>query len=484
MLGRTGDILNIIPAVEYEAKQNGYKPKVISAEKYADVLDGFDFLEKIIFPGDFTDTSGAILFAHRNHHYEKLITCAVYGKNYKVDKKCSSFLREAWRLSQCPEPWGKLPLRVTSRDSHSEDILLHELPVDIYRTSKKIILTALSGTSSPFQHRELLLTALNEKLGEEHIILDISDIKARRIYDLLAIYERAKCLIAIDSAPLHLAKAVPDMPVISLISDLKDEWHQSSWTKQHAARILYSEVPGKLEEIVCQINDPYYNKPEIHLVTTSSRKDEEVRRRDNLALQSWFQDRRLSGADNYYIYTYEANGAPKVSSLIEHAYERTKNENDIIIITNADICFVPGTTGWILHEVERHGAVYFHRHDFQRIEQLFTSEHQVASGKWYPGSDTFAFTKKWWQDHRDIFPDMYFAREFWDMIFRNMIKRSGGTEIHNAIYHEKHPSFWESKENRNCQENLHNKALAQRWLETYGGDWNDWKYKLHQLRYK
>jgi len=485
MLGRIGDILNIIPAIKYESQQHNYKPKVIAAKKYADVLDGFNFLEKVEFPGEFTDTAGAVIFAQRNYPEYILVNCAVYGRNYKVNKKCSSFLREAWRLSHCPVAWGKLPLNVTNRNQERENAILNFL--EISENKKPIVLTALSGTSSPFQYRELLLNKLTERLCEKFLIIDISELKAHRIYDLLSLYERARCLIAIDSAPLHLAEAMPrtppKLPVVSLISDLKDTWHQSSWRRNHILRVLYSEVPNRMEEII-QAAIEGHNLPTsaIHLVTSSANNsDKETKIRKHIALASWTKERIIAGYGRWFLHFYESNKIPKVKKMIDDAYQETCR-GDIILITNADINFVPGITGWILHETERHGAVYFHRHDFPKIEDNFISEDQVAEGKWYPGSDTFAFTKEWWKEHHEIFPDMYFAREAWDMIMRNMIKRSGGVEIHNAIYHEKHPSFWEAKQNSNCRENLINRSLAKKWLEQYGGDWNDWKFTAQQLK--
>ncbi len=479
MLGRVGDILNIIPAVEYEARQHNYKPKVISARQYAGVLDGFDYLEKEVYPGEYWDITGAIAYVYQNFPGYKLINCSVYGKNYKYDKQCNSFLREAWRFTQCPIAWGALPLIITNRDIDRELEINERLEID--KITKPIVLTALRGNSSPFDKAQKLLNKLNERLGNFYHILDISEVKAEQIYDLLTLYEKADCLIAIDSAPLHLAEAVQTykkLPVISLISDLKDKWHQSSWRREHILRVLYSEVFDRIDEIIQAVKQRFnYKRPTIHLVTSSAiNPDKDTQRRYSLAHISWLNERKLAGLDRWRFHYYPSNNnIPKVKKMIDYAAEEA-SDDDIILITNADICFVPGISGWILHETDRHEAVYFHRHDFEKITNLFISESQVGKGKWYAGSDVFAFTKRWWNKHKEIYPDMYYAREAWDMVMRNMIKRSKGTEIHKAIYHEKHKSFWEAKENRNCPENLHNRALGQDWLNRYGGNWNDWKF--------
>ena len=482
MLGRTGDILNILPAIEYESKQNNYKPKLIVAKEYADVLDGCgDYVEKVVFPGNFKNINQAINLAYNNFPQTKIINCAIYGENFKIKRECSSFQRESWKFSECPIAWGRLSLNFPNRNNEREKQLLSKV-IESRIGYKPIIITALSGHSSPFNYTNELLELLKSSLSEFQIF-DISDLRAERFYDLLALYEKAHALIAIDSAPLHLANAVPNLPVISLISDLKDDWHRSSWRPNHILRLLYSEVPTNLDKIVKATREGNsYRKKQIHLVT--SHKDKlfgEDFRRFEFAQKTW-EDESKANRLIWNISYYRSTSIPKVKKMIDFVEDKIGYTDDIIMICNSDISFVPGITGWILHEVERHGAVYFHRHDFVRLTNPLISEADVIKGKWYCGSDAFAFTVEWWKENREDFPDMYFAREGWDMIMRNMIKRSGGTEIHSAIFHEKHKSFWEAPENKNCAENIHNRKLAQEWLNKYGGDWNDWKFTVQQMK--
>jgi len=486
ILGRTGDILNLLPVIEYEAQQNKYKPRLVVAKEYADVLEGVDYVERVIYNGEFQDILGAITYATARHPDDQIINCAVYGKNYSYKKKCASFLREAWNFAQAPVAWGSLPLNINRRSPEREKKLLED--IGYFDSDAPLIVASLNGHSSPFPHREILIRKIANELVmgklKDFRFIDISGVRAERIYDLLALYERAHCLIASDSAPLHLAEAMPslppELPIISLISDLKDHWHQSSWRKKHILRLLYSEVPNNLDEIIKAIEQGFtYERPSIRLVTSAPNSfNDETKRRNSLALASWIKERNIAGAGFWYFDFYNSMTVPKVKTMIDFISDKA-NTNDILMITNADINFVPGITGWILHEIKRHDAVYFHRHDFfNRMEGNLISEAQVTAGKWYCGSDAFAFSRKWWLENRDIFPDgMYFAREGWDMVMRNMIKRTKGAEIHNAIYHEKHKSFWEAPENKNCRENLINRSLGQQWLNNFGGDWNDWKLK-------
>jgi hypothetical protein len=487
LLGRAGDICNFLPVIKLESDLHGYIPKLIVAKDYADILEGCSYVDPVIYDGNPRDYKKARIWLSRNKiklDGYKIIDCSLSGNGYQLAKRSSSFVRESWRLADCPLPWGELPLIFDKRDAEREKLLTNAFAVE----GKHIILTALNGSSSLYKYADKLLVYLLENLSEEFQIIDISNLKAIRFYDLIGLFEKAHCLITIDSGPLHLAHAVPEMPVISLISDLKDQWHQSAWRPQHTLRLTYSESYSKFAQIAIAASGGRYYEQDIIAFISSKNifPDKEESRRIDLAERTRKFENEMAG--KLWIFDYyktEGSDIPYVKQMIDQI-ANTLSFDSIIMICNADICFVPGITGWILDAVRQYGAAYFHRHDFKRlgrpyIERPFISESQVKDGKWYPGSDAFVFRKSWWEKHRSIFPDMLFAREAWDMIMRNMIKRSGGTEIFNAIYHEKHPSFWESKENRNCQENVYNRQLAKEWLDKYGGDWNDWRFTSQQL---
>jgi hypothetical protein len=139
---------------------------------------------------------------------------------------------------------------------------------------------------------------------------------------------------------------------------------------------------------------------------------------------------------------------PFVKDVIGNALLQNPADTDIIAFTNADVCFCPGLTGWILDVVPRHGAAFF-------------------------------FTVAWWKAHRDEYPDMILGREQCDEVLRQLVKRHGGIEIPGAIYHEKHPSFWDRPENHGPNPgNRHNRRLAKKWFLRTGYRPNDaewWK---------
>lgn len=475
MLGRYGDIINLLPVIKYEHDQNNYKPGLVVSYNYADLLEGCNYLQPIIFDGRFEKINEAISFVREKHPDHEIINCAVYGHDYHYKRQCHSFLKEAWHKSRCPVAFGQLPLIFDKRDKVRETKLLSELNI---KENKKIIVTALSGNSSPLHQADYFLSHLKQRFNQQdYQIIDISNYKATRFYDLLALYEVADTLISIDSAPLHLANAVPDLNVISLVND-KGEWYQSDWKPNHILRMSYKEVQHRIDEIVNVIKNKTHRK--IHYLTSMPETpNEETRRRIDFAHDTI--KREMIFTQQYWTYNIYKHKLPKIKDMINSVADKNINDDDIIFIVNSDISIVPGLTG-LLMEIGKNGAAFFHRHDFKRLEKPLISEVEIQRGSWYIGSDAFAFTKSWWLRNRDIYPDMYYAREAWDMVFRNMIKRSRGIEIFTSIYHEKHKSFWEAKENINCKENSHNRSVGKEWLSRYGGNWLDPLQK--NLRYK
>jgi hypothetical protein len=214
-------------------------------------------------------------------------------------------------------------------------------------------------------------------------------------------------------------------------------------------------------------------------------------RRILVARESWFQEWKIK-PNRWRSSPLEASGQardsseigdprpmPYVSDVIDHVLTRNPPNSDVIAFTNADVCFCPGLTGWILDTVPRHGAAYTHRWDFKRLEKPLVNEAQVKRGAWYPGSDAFFFTVGWWKAHRLEYPDMILGREQCDEVLRQLVKRHGGREIPGAIYHEKHESFWQQPGTLGDNPgNRHNRKLARRWFLKTGyrsGDPEWWR---------
>jgi hypothetical protein len=165
---------------------------------------------------------------------------------------------------------------------------------------------------------------------------------------------------------------------------------------------------------------------------------------------------------------------PFVRDLIEKAVNASKSSgngsgSDLIVLTNSDTCFARGLSKAILSEINVHPAIASHRYDFNHRLFEFYSPSQAIRGNFYPGCDLFAFTLEWWEQNGSSFPDMLLGREGWDLVLREIIRRTGGTVwTYGMIYHEAHPSLWFSKgfKDRDPSQ-LHNIRLAQSFLRKH-----------------
>lgn len=161
---------------------------------------------------------------------------------------------------------------------------------------------------------------------------------------------------------------------------------------------------------------------------------------------------------------------PFIRDMIESGMDIADND-DIVVISNADICIIPEITKKIIKLCNTFGALYSHRYDFEVLNNLLKDEQELNNGKKYLGCDFFAFLKNWWIKNENIFPDMVLGREVWDMIYRRAIKDLGGIELDKATYHQIHQSPWSTYPN--LAGNAYNLNLSYKWLLKHGGNLNE-----------
>ncbi len=239
-LGRYGDIMAGLPIVQHEVAQ-GRAATVMVSREYADLLDGTS-LNRIVWDGSWTKVRAA----HTSvlGRFAKIVVLQQHSTDgwpqYHVT---DSFVKEMYRLAGVLPRFGKCPLTFDRRDGHREMALLEKWPAG------PVVLVSTEGVSSPFLYRNQLLDSLRREF-DAFTLLSMDGLRAERIYDLLALYERADCLITTDSAPLHLAQAVPSLPVIALVADRPLPWHGSPAYAGQRLRIRYSEYPARAAEVV------------------------------------------------------------------------------------------------------------------------------------------------------------------------------------------------------------------------------------------
>lgn len=487
-LGRIGDILNVLPLCLRDFDELHTKPILMIAEPYVDLLDGVTYVEPLVWEGEFEDVAGAHAAAEKvaEERGRAIVCTQIYGKTLFAIEQCSSFLRESWSRVPNAPIWGTIPLVFDRRDLTREDGVRNQL---LKRsTGKPYIVLALQGTSSPFAFHATLAAYLRNKLGKEFDFVDVTAFKAPRFYDLLSLLEGAFALVAVDSAVLHLAAAVPSLPVVAFITREPSCWHGSAWRLQQVARFFYDEMPEVSATVVDELRRARNARPPeiIHAFTSPANPDQDTTRRLSVAQSSWSREAMFypgwRRADFAEVEASRRNSTdvgdprpvPFVKDVIEHAISKATTDDAIIFYSNADVTFVPGLSGWILDRMRREGCAYTHRRDFVRLARAINSEAEAHRGEFYPGSDAFAFKVSWWRRHRDEFPDMLIGREQWDEVFRQLVKRHGGRDLPDAICHERHASFWEA--NGDNAGNAYNRRLARRWFMRTGYGPNDWQW--------
>lgn len=280
-LSRTGDICGVL-SIAHAASLRGEKVGIMACSEFSDILDGQSYAEKVSFIGKDWEIEKAYLEAKKI--CDNVVCTMVNGPIMEIAKysygfdlktlkpgeqfwlgKTDSFCRESWRLAGCLKDWGKAPLVFDKRDKERE---AEWIPKKVGRYDRKpIILLSAGSVSSPFLYKDLLVTLVNLKYGKTHNVIDLAEIKAHRFYDLLGLYEIAHCLITVDTGHLHLAAAVPSLPVMALIQDryklplvpemqrMANFWSGSAWRPQHHFFCRYRDFPRRCLEMFTAIEN-------------------------------------------------------------------------------------------------------------------------------------------------------------------------------------------------------------------------------------
>jgi|SRR6267154_3093075 len=255
-----GDIFSVLPILYHEAQQTGKPSVMMVSRKYSDCLTGCSYVKPLIWEGDWTDLRGAIVEAKKL--YEKVIVLSTFGKNWPIEKKTPSFQLDQWERSGEIRNFGKWPLVFDKRNHDREKTLVEKSGVD-----SSTILVGDISQSSPF-HNGAPVEMLAAKFPDRKIV-KLSEIKAECIYDLLGLYDKAACLVSIETMHLHLS-AASGVPVVALVTDKPELWHGTAWQKRFSVHCRYQDYEMRKDEIVRAVQDAICLKssPEIEIKTT------------------------------------------------------------------------------------------------------------------------------------------------------------------------------------------------------------------------
>lgn len=234
-LGKFGDLMIMLPAFKAVADEMGIAPICMVAQEFASLFDGVSYVEpwvvKLNWWRDVAvarkmaedaglnpivvkwwDEPGAKPPTTLEDGRTTMLT--IHGTTRMVPlKEWDSFQASQWRYSgftmQQMKEW---PLVFDQRDPDREEDLRRQ----VFQTDKpKLLYNVSAYGTSPFRHGNMVMT-MAQGMGWE--MIDLSRIRATRIYDLLGLYDWADLLVTSDTATLHLAAASP-VPYIAFIND-------------------------------------------------------------------------------------------------------------------------------------------------------------------------------------------------------------------------------------------------------------------------
>jgi len=440
---------------------------VMVGHQFADVLDGCSYCTAFPWHGDWDDLQGAMKLA--TDTFDEVFCTQIYSRNYVHNPVTDSFCKDSWAQIGRTD-WGSLPLVFDLRDPVREQRLLECWAGN----GKPAILVNTRGNSSPFQEARDLEERIFDEFDRSHQVVPL-DFNCERFYDLLALYDRARCLVTIDTATLHLAHASP-VPTVALISSTS-EWHGTPKHGGQVLRMRYNDYPKNRDAFIAEVYRAIEPRPKRTLIHVYSdyNRDGDAQRRHDVARVTWDREYKsgrwlslsvqLKHVPRHSGMIGDPRPVPFVNDMVAET-ERLKiaEANDLIVLTNDDISLAPGLTDTLMKF--RGDCAFSNRRDFKSINRS-VSTIGLASGHHYPGTDLFAFTLKWWREQN--FPDMYLARNQFDYVIRSAMQLSGASEIPVATAHEQHPSFWSTGNNENTNPaNLWNRKQATNWFLSKG----------------
>ena len=231
-LGRFGDLIQLFPAFKAVKDRTGQVPLVITSTEYVSVFDGISYATPI--PSNFewwggipmakrladSQFGGGIVLQwwldeHAKGPFEYpdsignpggiILQC--HGREWGVNIELwPDYGTSMWdRAGFTRAEMKSFPLVFDRRNYERELVLFNNV-----RGKGKLpmLLVNFTGISSPFAAVPEAMGVINRYRNRFHIV-DLAQIRAERIFDLLGLFDRAVGLVTVDTSTLHLANGSP-----------------------------------------------------------------------------------------------------------------------------------------------------------------------------------------------------------------------------------------------------------------------------------
>jgi predicted GH43/DUF377 family glycosyl hydrolase len=432
-LGRLGDILCLLPLL-YQDSLKGERPRLVVAREYASVLEGCSYVEPVVYEGPHYEIAKACQSVEEhqctqvNGPVEQVrdYTYKPAGLEHAVT---TSFVKEMWRVAGRLNEWDQVhPLVFNNRDEAREKDLLRSAGLVRRGKQKPLMLVALEGNSSKFKHAELLLELIQGRFGSTWNIMPLP--KAERFYDLLALYQTARLLISIDSAPLHLARATPDLPVVALVNDTPALWNGSPWMPNHIFYCRYGDFADRAKLMLSAIDHGMTISRDVQWVFNA------VEEGENYGPHLFPIVAGMGGRDATMI--GDKKRYPFLKDCLRMALQRSRG--GFICLTRPRVKLVDG--------VIEHDLCYAYR---------------IENGTYSPVVDFFSAPRQWWADRLEDIPHFIFGTDHnWSHVLLQIFKQHQAVDITGKVFRE--PSPTPQKYDLFAPRHKHNKELCESYV--------------------
>jgi len=502
MLGRYGDIMNLLPLLKAEADA-GRRPTLVVSKDFADIIDGVSYVDRIVWDGAYDALPEALRWLRASKGIHAPVVAQYHRHPTDKARLTDSFQKECWRLAGRLDQFDRRgPLTFDRRDLEREMKLKMRHLKHSYRP---LVLVGLQSVSSPLPRVPEIKEAIRVLDGID--ILDLEHVKAEYIFDLIALFNEAACLVTADTAFVHLARA-SKVPVLAL---LNNGWRGS--VAEHAAMAVRYDVatPSRVADglriilkpadrvvvhnfkkandeakagaladekaaMVRAVNEPATGTPcVIHVVDTFGTGE-----RHRAAKLTWERP-YARGVIPLHINAYPRDAKtelgdprrlPFLKDLLKLALHLCENDHDIIIWGNSDIALIPETGAAIREYMESKsvGAISMRRTE--------------SNGEHHMGRDLFAFTAGWLRKNWDELPDYVIGAPFFDLGLAAMIRTKAGITTPSTkknmnddfepadmppglALHESHRSEWVVRNMNSVPSIAHNTKLFFEWAQKH-----------------
>jgi len=497
-LARYGDIVNVLP-IAYDLHKKGNEVHWFVHPNFADILEAVSYVKVHKYGGSDRDVQGTSDYA-RKLGFKRVLELQVNGNKLPSPIECENFITQSWARGGYLDKFHELPLVFDERNIDFENDAQKGLP---YTHKKETIAYSLESHSSPMPENKKFEQWIIKEFGDKFNLWNIGILKLKKPQYLIGMLEIAGILISVDTLSLHLSYAT-NTPVIALAPDHNTQnykerykWYQSEPRNNWIERVTYTDALEKKgqDKIIAAVNgkrefgkltrsfEKFKLDRIVHAVEWHIPPQQDERRRLLSAHKTWESARNSDNSCKLVIVDTDKakrtsktelgdnRTLPFLHDIIESGIKECQ-KNDILLLTNSDICLTPEVSTIIRAKLAKEPCCFSRRIDVQNAD-IPKSLRMIAGIEPHPGTDLFAFRTSWWEKRKKDFPDLLAACEGWDFVFRHiMLWDNPKAEIQPPIiYHELHRAYWYRGDVINSNPGqIYNRELGREWAIKYGYD--------------